>query len=347
MLSKMRVSVISGRDLTTEHAEAWRAIQNESPALQSPFYCPEFTMAVAEANDKVFVSIIHSAKGEIAGFFPFQQERPRFGKGLEMCDHQGVIALPSFDFDAVELIRQSGIKSWEFDHLDAANQMFRRFQLNTFESPSMDISHGFEAYKASLGASGKRHIAKAATSARKVQREVGPLTLVDSSMDSDEMQTMHRWREQKYGSLPEWSHRALEILGATRTPRFSGLLSALYAGEKLIAVHFGIRSRTVLHWWFPAYDPDFSNYAPGIQLMLKMAERAPDLGITKIDLGKGQQDYKRRFHNASDRVSDGSVDVLSLGNVPRILRRNSVSYIRNTPVLRTLASKAKWILRKG
>ena len=41
-----------------------------------------------------------------------------------------------------------------------------------------------------------------------------------------------------------------------------------------------------------------------------MAERGPDLGITKIDLEKGRQDYKRRFRNASATVATGSVEVL-------------------------------------
>ena len=106
---------------------------------------------------------------------------------------------------------------------------------------------------------------------------------------------MHRWRAQKYGPLPDWAHFALETIRTINTPAFAGVLSALFAGEKLLAVRFGVRTGTVLHWWLPAYNPDLPSYAPGILLLLAMAERGPDLGITRIDLGKGLQDYKRKI----------------------------------------------------
>jgi CelD/BcsL family acetyltransferase involved in cellulose biosynthesis len=342
----VRVSVIRGRDLTAEHIVAWSAVQSANPGLESPFFCPEFTMAVSQATDNVFVGVLHERPSEAVGFFPFQVVRPGFGKNLEICDYQGVIAPAALELDARRLIRSCRLKVWEFDHLILANQTFRRFHSYTAKSPMMDISRGFEAYKASLSPEGKRHLAKAATSARKVEREIGPLVLVDHSTDSQVMQTMHRWRAQKYGPLAGWAHNALETLRTFNTPGFTGVLSALYAGEKLLAVHFGIRSRGVLHWWLPAYDPDLRSYAPGILLLLGMAERGPALGITKIDLGKGLQDYKRRFHNTSATVATGSVDVPCLRTMPRILRRTSMNYIRSTPELLNLARRAKRIFYK-
>jgi CelD/BcsL family acetyltransferase involved in cellulose biosynthesis len=340
------VSVIRGRDLTSEHIGAWSAIQSANAELASPFFCPEFTTAVSQATDNVFVGILHEPAGKAVGFFPFQLVRPKFGKNLEMCDYQGVIAPAALRLDPKELIRRCGLKVWEFDHLISANEAFQRFHSYTAESPTIDVLHGFEAYKASLGPEGKRHLAKATTSVRKVQREIGPLVFVYNTTDSQVMQTMHRWRAQKYGPLPDWAHDALDRTRMTSTPAFTGVLSALYAGEKLIAVHFGIRSRAVLHWWFPAYNPDLSNYAPGILLLLAMAEHSPALGVTKIDLGKGLQDYKRRFRNASATVASGSVDVLTLSTVPRILRRTCLSYVRNTPELLSLARRAKRIVYK-
>jgi CelD/BcsL family acetyltransferase involved in cellulose biosynthesis len=337
----MDVSVIDGKDLTDEHVATWSAIQGTTPELESPFFRPEFTQAISEVTGNVFIGIIHDSSGGPAGFFPFQLERPGFGKGLEMCDYQGLIAPSALKWCAKRLIRKCGLKVWEFDHLCTANGTFEQFHINTHASPIIDVSRGFAAYKAALSSDGRRHLAKAATSARKVEREIGPLTLVSDSGDSQLMQAMHRWRAQKYGSLPEWTHSALEIIRTTRTPAFAGMLSALYAGDRLMAVHFGIRSRQVLHWWFPAYDPGLSNYAPGIQLMLKMAEYCSEIGVAKIDLGKGQQDYKRRFSNAFSRVATGSVDLPVLGNVPRIMRRRCHNLVRGTPLLQKLARRMK------
>lgn len=339
----MRISVISARELTPDLIGAWAAIQTANPALESPFFRPEFTRALAAAADNIFVGVLRDADGQVVGFFPFELVRLGFGRNLEMCDHQGVIAAAALEWDAAELLRGCGLKVWEFDHLTPANAPFRRYHCHLAESPQLDLAHGYEAYKAELNPDGKRHLAKATTSARKTQRELGPLALVPQSDDPQVMATMHRWRAQKYGPLPDRAHAALEQMRTTRTPEFAGVLSALYAGERLIAVHFGIRSRGVLHWWFPAYDPALANYAPGIQLMLQMAERGPGLDIAKIDLGKGLQDYKRRFRNASCTVAGGSVDVLSFSTVPRILRRNCLNYIRNSPELLYLARRMKRI----
>jgi CelD/BcsL family acetyltransferase involved in cellulose biosynthesis len=342
----MRVSVIKGNELSAEHLGAWSAIQASVPELESPFFCPEFTQAFAQVHENVFVGILQDQKGAPAGFFPFELLRPGFGKNLEMCDYQGVIAPRHLKIDAKELVRSCGLRVWEFDHLISANHAFRRFYSYTAESPIIDVSQGFEAYKASLSPEGKRHLAKAAASARKVQREIGALAFVYNTTDSQVIEAMHGWRAQKYGPLPGWAHEALERLRTTHTPAFAGVLSALYAGEKLIAVHFGIRSRAVLHWWLPAYNPELPSYAPGILLLLAMAERSPALGITKIDLGKGLQDYKRRFRNASATVATGSVDVLSLTTVPRIIRRTCLNYVRNSPELLNLARRAKGIIYK-
>jgi CelD/BcsL family acetyltransferase involved in cellulose biosynthesis len=337
----VRVSVIRGRDLTAEHVQAWSAIQSANSALESPFFCPEFTLALAQSAGNIFVGILHDPAGKDVGYFPFELLRPGFGKNLEMCDHQGVIAPATLEYDAADLIKSCGLNVLEFDHFSSANQPFRKYYCHTAESPLLDLTQGFAAYKASLNPDGKRHLAKTTSTSRKVQREIGPLVLVDNCTDAQVMQTMHSWRAQKYGPLPGWAHQALEQMRTTNTPAFAGVLSALYAGEKLIAVHFGIRSRKVLHWWFPAYDPELSNYAPGIQLMLNMAERGPALGITKIDLGKGQQDYKRRFRNATATVASGSVDVLSFSNLPRIVHRNCSKLVRGTPGLLNFARQVK------
>jgi CelD/BcsL family acetyltransferase involved in cellulose biosynthesis len=332
--------------LTPEQIGAWSAIQAANPVLESPFFCPEFTMALAQAAENTFVGILQDGAGKSVGFFPFRLVHPGFGRNLEMCDHQGVIAPAGAEYDPIDLIKSCGLQSWQFDHLTVSGQAFRKFHRHTAESQMLDLTLGFEGYRAALSPEGKRHFAKATTSSRKVQREIGPLVLVDDCTDAQVMQAMHRWRAQKYGPLPNWVHVALEQMRTTRTPAFAGVLSALYAGETLLAVHFGIRSRTVLHWCFPAYDPELSSYAPGIQLMLNMAERAPALGIAKIDLGKGEQDYKRRFHNASGTVASGLVEVLSLSMVSRKLCRNGLNYVYDRPGFLRLARGVKRVFRR-
>lgn len=340
----MKISVIRGVELTAGHVEAWSAIQTANSALESPFFRPEFTLATARERSNTYVGVMHDSKDVIVGFFPFVLVRPGYGRNLDMCDHQGIITAAPHEYRATEVVRGCGLKVWEYDHFTAGNPRFEKFHTLTGPSPIMDLAMGYDAYKGSLNPEGKRHLSKAGTSARKVERELGLLRLDPDSRDDDVMRAMHQWRAQKYGPLPDWSHRALETIRNTHTSDFSGVLSALYAGDHLLAVHFGIRCRSVLQWWFPAFNPEFTSYAPGILLLLRMAECAPDLGIARIDLGKGMQDYKRRFANTSTMVSTGSVDVPSLANLPRIVQRKCTNYVRRSPALLNLARQVKRIM---
>ena len=108
------------------------------------------------------------------------------------------------------------------------------------------------------------------------------------------------------------------------------MLSAMYVDDQLLAVHFGMRTKDVLHWWFPAYDPQYHRYSVGLLLLLHMA-RSTELGFKYIDLGKGPEPYKQS-------MKTGQVDLLEGGIDQRMLRRwiyQNIHYTRkwvhNTP----------------
>ena len=54
----------------------------------------------------------------------------------------------------------------------------------------------------------------------------------------------------------------------------------------------GMRSPTVLHYWFPAYDVSYAKYSPGSLLLLDISRSAAALGLREIELGHGQEAYK-------------------------------------------------------
>ena len=85
------------------------------------------------------------------------------------------------------------------------------------------------------------------------------------------------------------------------------MLSTLHFGDTLVAAHFGLRSGTVLHWWFPVYDPAFAGFAPGWIMLRELAMAAPELGLDRIDLGRGDDEYKRRARTGEIEVAAGDV----------------------------------------
>ena len=106
-----------------------------------------------------------------------------------------------------------------------------------------------------------------------------------------------------YFSEPQHVQLMHHLLGV-RNSDFGGMLSAIYAGEDLVAAHFGMRAEHILHWWFPVYDPKFSRLKPGWMLLRALIEAAPELGLTRIDLGRGsQRSQTQSRHGPGGRLS--------------------------------------------
>src|SRR5687768_15385075 len=76
-LSDIRLDAPAG--LSHVHLERWRALQRENPGLQSPYFRPEFTQAVARVRDDVEVAVFED-QGKAVGFLPFQRCQLNMGK---------------------------------------------------------------------------------------------------------------------------------------------------------------------------------------------------------------------------------------------------------------------------
>jgi len=146
--------------------------------------------------------------------------------------------------------------------------------------------------------------------------EVGTLRFVVQSTVAAILARLLSWMTAQYRRNGwrdlfsiHWVRQTMEGIHATRTPEFAGMLSVLYAGEKLVAAHIGMRSSTVWHYWFPTYNPEFSKYSPGVMLLLRMAESAAGLGVNVIDLGCGVHSYKERLMNGYVTTAKGSVEL--------------------------------------
>jgi CelD/BcsL family acetyltransferase involved in cellulose biosynthesis len=110
------------------------------------------------------------------------------------------------------------------------------------------------------------------------------------------------------------------------------MLSTLRMGDHLVAAHFGIRSQHVLHWWFPVYDPAFAAYVPGWIMLRELALAAPELGLERIDLGRGDDEYKRRARTGEVQVAVGLVTGTEVRRVARRARRTAVNAAKASPM---------------
>jgi CelD/BcsL family acetyltransferase involved in cellulose biosynthesis len=267
---------------------------------------------VAAVRADAYVGVIDSG----AGFFPFQRRGEKRGEpiGGGRSNYHGVIADPDLDWDARRLVVGCGLRAWEFDHLLAAQPQFRGYVDRVGGSPYMDLSGGFEAYARRRGEDGSRVIKRLRQQERRIEREVGALRFEAHASDPEVLRLMMRWKSQQYRATGSedrfavrWNVELLERIHSHQTDRFAGLLPALYAEDRVIAVAMCMRAASTVHYWFPAYDQSLASFSPGMLLLLRLAESSADLGIDLLDLGKGAAPYKERLATGAIEITEGAV----------------------------------------
>jgi CelD/BcsL family acetyltransferase involved in cellulose biosynthesis len=312
----MKVTLVPGRELGSDLVRTWAEIQEANPTLASPYFHPEFTRVIAAVRVDVEVAVVED-RAQIVAFFPFQRVGASVGEpvGGVISDYQGLICAPNFTCDPHELMRQCCLAAWNFDHLLTSQSSFTAFHHNIVLSPRLDLSKGYESYVHERRASGSEQIKKAGNLMRQIEREIGPLRFVADSTDAASLERVLAWKSLQYCQTDKpdffasgWIREAVQRIFTMRSDGCWGVLSLLYAGDRLVSGHFGMRSRNAWHYWFPSYDKEAAKYSPGIILLLKMAEHAPKIGVSIIDLGKGMSAYKERLMNSSLMLASGKVE---------------------------------------
>ncbi|RFU87276.1 GNAT family N-acetyltransferase [Streptomyces triticagri] len=343
----MDIEVYRPGELTAADRAAWTALQSKAhlegaAELANPFLSPEFALAVGRCRRGVRIAVVRE-DGEPAAFFPYQRTLAGVGRaiGLGVSDCQGLVHRPGFDCDPVELLDACGLAVWEFDHLVHGQRPFAGARAAHFASPVIDVDRGYEAYLAELRARSPKFTRTTLAKERRLGRAAGGTRYVHDERDPAALHTLMEWKSAQYRRTGRsdrfaqpWITRLVEQLFHTRSPSAGGILSVLYAGDRPVAAHFGLRSERVLACWFPAYDPAFAKYSPGLVLHLRMARAAAADGIAHLDLGRGRKEYKDSLKTRDLSVSEGWVTRRHpVASVHRA-RRAPVRALRNAVVTR-------------
>jgi CelD/BcsL family acetyltransferase involved in cellulose biosynthesis len=310
----MRISVVHPRELGPSETARWRALQSGDPALDSPFLSPEFTIETGRVREQVRVAVLFDG-GDMVGFFPFERHQFGIGKPVAagLTDAQGMVHVKDIEFDHQELMKACGLAVFEFDHL-MAGQPLVPLKHTRHPSPVIDLSDGYTAYVETLKQVSGKTYKSTAYKTRKLQRDFGEFHHDYRTSDKEVLRTLIDWKTDQYRrtgrtdrfSRP-WILRLVENLLQVDTEHFGGSLDMIYAGGRPVAGHFGLRTKTTLAGWFPAYDPAFAKYSPGLIQHLAMAERAAGDGIRLIDMGRGEKEYKNKLKTGELWVIEGRI----------------------------------------
>ena len=337
--ASLQVKSVRPERLSEADWDLWSRLQESNADLSSPYFHPEFTQAVASVRNDVEVGILEE-NGETVGFFPFQRRRFQIGKpvGGRLSDFHGAVIHPDFRGTAAAILHGCGLCGWDFTHLPVSQTVFASAAWKSAESPWIDVSDGFESYLSSQFAGGRNELKHTLRKSRKIGREVGPLSLEWQSADPNLLSRMMDWKSQQYLHTGmrdvfsfAWTRRLLQHIQRQHADSFSGVLSVLRAGDEIVAIHFGMRSRGVLHYWFPAFDPRYKQYSPGVLLLLEIIKAASARGLSRIDLGKGDDHYKKQWANGATSVAEGIVETPSLLRSVRQSWRRTSLWMKTSP----------------
>ncbi len=347
------VRIVRPSELGEREIGAWRELRAKAGAPANPFMEPEFTLAVGAVRPRARVAVWWE-DGEPVGFLPY--EKGPLGRGTAIgfgvSDSQGGVFRPGLRPGARALLRACGLVCWEYDNLETGQPVFEGAAEESFASPVIDVGEGYAAYEALLRVQSPKFLRTTLAKERKLDRQTdGGLRFVFDERDPAALRTLMEWKSAQYRRTgrgdrfaQEWISTLVHRLHAHRTPGCSGVLSVLYAGDRPVAAHFGLRSATVLSCWFPAYDPAFAKYSPGLVLHLRMAEGAAAAGIGLLDLGRGTAEYKDSLKTGELTVYEGTVTRPDPRTALHWLRREPVraahAYVRARPALAARARQA-------
>ena len=335
----MTISVVAAKELDRDHISCWHRIQAETPLLASPYFAPDFIRAVAEVRDDVLVAVIED--GETTAFFPHQR-RGAHGRpvGSPLSDYQGIIARDDAGIDPTSLLRACKLKVFDFDHLLAAQRTFASSHGRYEHSYVIHLETGFDHFLQTKKAAHVMEIQTADRHRRGMESGLGPMCFVPHSTDPAVLERLLEWKRQQYRDTHvadvfafPWSRKLLDRILDVQEHSFSGMLSALYAGDTLVAAHLGMRTATVWHYWILAYDHAHGRYSPGVLLLLEMLRHAEALGVVQFDLGKGRAQYKENLHTGTVLLAEGSCVLPSLTGAVHQARRRAEQWLRQSPLL--------------
>tara|TARA_R110002072_G_scaffold92074_2_gene205137 strand:+ start:1783 stop:2874 length:1092 start_codon:yes stop_codon:yes gene_type:complete len=325
--------------LTTAQRAAWRSMRAQNPDLASPYFALEFADLIADRRHDT-QALVLSSKGRTVGFLPMQLSRWGVARPLggPLGDHHGLIT----DDDSLDLgtaLQDSPVSVFCFDGAPVS-QAGNTIEASQIEpSWTVDLSQGCDEWLENRRLADAKAMRNIRARQRKLDESGLEITYrLDDRRPEALAATFANKREQYRRTnafdvfIAKWARDLIDDLFEHQTPQLSGCLSTLEINGELAAAHFGMRSETVLHYWFPVYWPEYSKFGPGLLLFMEMAREMASTGIGSIHLGPGDMDFKRKLANASFDIASGRIERPSMASSLMAAGASMDAFARKLPI---------------
>ena len=306
-------SHLSETDIST-----WRMLCASRPEFANPLMGPDFALAVGMVRPDARVTVWRWP-GRTAGFLAYHRRPGSYARpiGAPLSDYHGLVAEQGLD--AEEAMAAAGLSAYRFTGLTDPHRAFAGAVVQR-ESFVIELETTGEAYLEALRAASPKRFKNYRRLDHKLDREVGALSIRSADRDQAAFDTLLCWKREQLARTGAhdflkagWTQGLLQSLFARQEGDFQGLMVNLYAGDRLVAGHFGIRQGGVYHPWIASTDPELAAWSPGQVFLGRAIAAMPDMGLTTYDLGPGHEHYKRPYALTTRMIGEGVATAANLG----------------------------------
>jgi CelD/BcsL family acetyltransferase involved in cellulose biosynthesis len=315
----LRAETVHPADLDPADAASWRALCAAQPEFYSPLLGPDFTLAVARVRKDVRVAIWRN-QGKPVAFLPHHHRPGGFARpvGAPLSDYHALVA--ERGFDVPRALAEANIAAFRFVSLVDPQGAFATQSTTERQAYRIALETTAEAYLEALRAASAKRFKNYRRLDHKLDREVGELRVVAPDDSREAFDTLLTWKRDQLVRTnalnflrPTWTRDLLSALFEMKTGDFRGLMVNLYAGERLVGGHFGVRMGSIYHPWIASMDPELAAWSPGQIFLSRAISAMPELGLTIYDLGPGHEHYKKPYALTSHPVFEGLAAAESMG----------------------------------
>jgi CelD/BcsL family acetyltransferase involved in cellulose biosynthesis len=307
----LRAETLHPAELDPADALAWRAMCAAEPAFASPLLGPDFAAAVARVRDDARVTVWREGDRPV-GFLPHHRRPGAFARpiGAPLSDYHALVAEPGLNL--AEALAAADLTAFRFTGLLDPHGAFEGCATDHQPGFRIELATTAEDYLEALRVASPKRFKNYRRLDHKLDREVGPLRVAAPDHSRDAFDALMAWKREQLARTgahdflrPAWTRALIGALFELQDGDFRGLMISLYAGDRLVSGHFGVRQGAVFHPWIASVDPALAAWSPGQVFLPRAIAAMPDLELAAYDLGPGHEHYKRPFAAPSRTLAEG------------------------------------------
>lgn len=308
--------------LSADDVALWRSLAAGQVGFGNPLLGPDFAQAVGNVREDARVAVIRRA-GRTQGFLAYHRRPGGLARpiGSPLSDYHGLVARPDAGLDLAQVLRAADVSVFRYSGLVDPHGLFSASPETKRKAYLIDLNGASaDAYLEAVRAASPKKIKNYRRLDHKLDREVGPVRLVAGDVSRDAFNQLIDWKREQLDRTgahdflrADWTRELMADLFARRTGAFRGLMINLYAGDTLVAGHFGVRLGEVYHPWIASTNPGHADWSPGQIFFLRAIAAMPELGLTRYDLGPGHDHYKRSYGLNTVTIGEGAATAATIG----------------------------------